>query len=81
MLSAHTGLTVRYDDEAPSRHLDAMLAAGVEREQAESIALMYEWGRSGKLDLVTGEVQSITGRPPRALVTFAAEVAAPFLQR
>ena len=58
-----------------------MLAGDMERSEAESIALMYEWGRAGRLDLVTGEVQSITGRTPRPLATFAAEVAAPILHR
>ena len=81
MLSAHCGLTVRYADEDPAAHLDAMLADGMDRSDAESIALMYEWGRAGKLDLVTGEVQTITGHTPRPLATFAAEVAAPLLHR
>ena len=81
VLSAHCGLTVRYDDEDPAAHLDAMLAGGIDRSDAESIALMYEWGRAGKLDLVTGEVQTITGHTPRPLATFAAEVAAPLLHR
>ena len=81
VLSAHCGLTVRYDDEDPAAHLDAMLAGGIDRSDAESIALMYEWGRAGKLDLVTSEVQTITGHTPRPLATFAAEVAAPLLHR
>jgi uncharacterized protein YbjT (DUF2867 family) len=80
-LSAHTGITVRYDDEDPASHLAATLAAGVERDEADSIALMYKGGRAGNLDLVTAEVQSITGCPPRTLATFAAERAAPFLRR
>ena len=47
VLSAHCGLTVRYADEDPAAHLDAMLSGGIDRSDAESIALMYEWGRAG----------------------------------
>jgi len=80
VLAEHSGVPVRYDDEDPKQHLDSMLARGVERAEAESIAVLYELGRSGYLDRVTGEVEALTGRPPRRLGAFAAEVAAPVLR-
>jgi len=80
VLAEHSGIPIRHDDEEPRQHLESMLARGVERAEAESISLLYEWGRSGKLDYVTGEVETITRRPPRRLREFAAEVAAPVLR-
>ncbi len=80
ILAKHSGIAIRYDDEDPKQHLESMLARGVERAEAESISLLYELGRTGYLDRVTGEVEAITGRPPRRLEEFAAEVAAPVLR-
>ena len=80
VLAQHSGIPIRYDDEDPEQHLESMLARGVERAEAESISLLYELGRSGYLDRVTGEVEAITGRAPRRLGEFAAEVAAPVLR-
>ena len=80
VLAVHSGIAIRYDDEDPKQHLESMLARGVDRAEAESISLLYELGRSGYLDRVTGEVEAITGRPPRRLEEFAAEVAAPVLR-
>ena len=80
VLAEHSGVPIRYDDEDPEHHLASMLARGVERAEAESISLLYELGRSGYLDRVTGEVEAISGRPPRRLREFAAEVAAPVLR-
>ena len=80
VLAEHSGIPIRHDDEDPKQHLESMLARGVERAEAESISLLYELGRSGYLDRVTGEVEAITGRPPRRLGEFAAEVAAPVLR-
>ena len=80
VLAEHSGIAIRYDDEDPKQHLESMLARGVERAEAESISLLYELGRSGYLDRVTGDVEAITGRPPRSLEEFAAEVAAPVLR-
>ena len=81
VVAQHSGIPIRYDDEEPRAHLEWMLAHGVERREAESISLGSEWGRAGKLDRVTAEVETITGRSPRRLGEFAAKVAAPVLQR
>ena len=80
VLAEHSGVPIRHDDEDPKQHLESMLARGVERAEAESISLLYELGRSGYLDRVTDEVEAITGRAPRRLGEFAAEVAAPLLR-
>ena len=80
VLAEHSAIPIRYHDEDPRRHLEALLAREVEGAEAESISLHYELGRSGKLDYVTGEVEALTGRPPRRLGEFAAEVAAPVLR-
>ena len=80
VLAERSAIPIHYDDEDPRQHLASMLARGVERAEAESISLLYELGRSGYLDRVTGEVKAITGRPPRRLEEFAAEVAAPVLR-
>ena len=80
VLAEHSGIPIRHDDEDPPQHLESMLARGVERAEAESVSLLYELGRSGYLDRVTGEVEAISGRPPRRLGEFAAEVAAPVLR-
>jgi hypothetical protein len=78
-LSEASGVTVRYRDIDPDTHLEGMLENGVARDLAESISLMYQWGREGKLDWVTDGVESVTGRPPRKLEEFATEVAGPEL--
>ena len=73
-------LETNVDDVSPETYLDWMLSRDVEREQAESISLMYQWGREGKLDWTTNEVETITGRAPRRLEEFAREIAGPVLR-
>ena len=80
VLAENSAIPIRYDDQGPEQHLETMLARGVERAEADSISLLYELGRTGYLDRVTGEVEAITGRPPRRLGAFATEVAAPMMR-
>jgi hypothetical protein len=74
-LSAVSPRTVVYRDVPADEHLTGLLAAGVTREQAESVSLMYSWARDGRMDRITNGVLELTGRAPRSLEEFVHEVA------
>jgi NAD(P)H dehydrogenase (quinone) len=57
-----------------------MLAAGMDRWQAEGMLELFGWIREGGADTVTSTVRELTGAEPQALDDWLAESRAIFLE-
>ena len=54
-------------------YVEGLVAAGLPRELAESLATLGMAARGGRLDAPASDVESLTGRPPRDLASFLRE--------
>jgi uncharacterized protein YbjT (DUF2867 family) len=77
-LAEAAGRDVAYvgvDDEAAR---ESLAAAGLPAPVADGIVAIYRELRAGAADRVTDDVQTLTGRPPRAFMAWAREHAPTF---
>jgi uncharacterized protein YbjT (DUF2867 family) len=78
-LSAATGQEVRYRDISEQEHLRRLVEEEkVTPDTAADIVSDYRDVRNGTRAIRTGEVEAITGRPPRSIRQFAADYAHQF---
>ncbi len=66
-VSAVFGREVDFEDQSPERALQDMLAAGLDRWQADGMLELFEWFREGGADTVTSTVRELTGVQARPL--------------
>ena len=69
---------VDFEDQAPERALEGMLAAGLSRWEADGMLELFEWIREGGADTVTDTVLEVTGEQPQPLADWLAESRADF---
>jgi uncharacterized protein YbjT (DUF2867 family) len=69
-LSELLGRPIEYRRIPPGEHLTAMIRAGVPSAVATSNAQAFGLIASGDAAWLTGEVEAVTGRPPRSLRNF-----------
>jgi NAD(P)H dehydrogenase (quinone) len=79
-VSAVFGREVDYEDQPPERALEAMLAAGLDRWQADGMLELFDWIREGGADTVTSTVLEVTGAEPQPLEDWLAESRASFVE-
>jgi NAD(P)H dehydrogenase (quinone) len=79
-VSAVFARKVDYEDQPPERALEGMLAAGMDRWQAEGMLELFGWVREGGADTVTSTVLELTGAEPQSLDDWLAESRAIFLE-
>lgn len=72
-LSAALGHTVEYRRISPAEHRAAMIKAGVPEAVATSNAQAFGLIAEGDAAWLSGDVEAITGTPPRALRAFIAD--------
>jgi uncharacterized protein YbjT (DUF2867 family) len=77
-LSDALGQVVEYRQIAPEDHRAAMIRAGVPEAVATSNAQAFGLIAEGDAAWLSGDVESITGTPPRSLRTFIADHVAAF---
>ncbi|MGH3189325.1 MAG: NmrA family NAD(P)-binding protein [Streptosporangiaceae bacterium] len=65
--SAVFGREVDFEDQQPARALDGMLAAGLDRWQADGMLELFEWIREGGANTVTDTAAEVTGAAARPL--------------
>jgi uncharacterized protein YbjT (DUF2867 family) len=70
-LSRVIGSSVAYVDLPADEFRSSLLGAGLPDWLAEGIVTLYQMIRDGHLATVTGSVEELTGRPPRAYGEFA----------
>ena len=75
-----TGKPVKYIDVPRDAAKKAMLGGGMPEWQAEAISQLMDEVRGGKVAVVTGEVQRVTGKPPRTMEQFVRENRAAFVK-
>jgi uncharacterized protein YbjT (DUF2867 family) len=75
VLSARDGTPVRHLRVPSQRVRLGLEAAGIPAWFAADMATLHELLASGYEDLVTDDVQSVTGQPPRGLSSFAGDFA------
>ena len=78
--SAVFGREVDFEDQPPTRALDGMLAAGLDRWQANGMLELFEWIREGGADTVTDTVREVTGEEPQPLADWLEESRARFVE-
>ena len=78
--SAVFGREVDFEDQPPARALDGMLAAGLDRWQADGMLELFEWIREGGADTVTDTVREVTGEEPQPLADWLEESRASFVE-
>ncbi len=77
-ITAATGREVRYVDAPRDAWVEGVQGAGVPADYAELLASLFDLIRDGHGSRPTGDVETVTGRPPRSVETFlAAEVGTP----
>jgi uncharacterized protein YbjT (DUF2867 family) len=77
-LSLALGHPIAYVDVPDDTARDGMRTAGLDAATADAIIALFRAQRGGMMARVTGGVQALTGRPPRAFSHFAHEHAALF---
>lgn len=75
IVSAQTGEQVRHVRVPPDAVRDAMHATGVQDWFAEDMAKLHTMLATGYEDVVTDDVRTVTGHPPRTVAQFAADFA------
>lgn len=78
VLSRFVGREVHYVEVTPAALMACMRAHGVAEPLAEAILELQTAMRDGRLAGVTGDVQAVTGRPPRAFAEFVRDHAHAF---
>lgn len=71
LLSDVVGHPVRYQAIDTPAFIDGLVGHGVPRAYAELLATIFEPVAAGYTAVVTGDVQALTGHPPRALASYA----------
>jgi len=69
---------VDFEDQAPERALEGMLAAGLSRWEADGMGELFEWIREGGADTVTDTVLEVTGEQAQPLADWLEESRADF---
>jgi NAD(P)H dehydrogenase (quinone) len=69
---------VDYEDQAPDKAREVMLANGLGRWEADGNLERFEWIRQGGAATVTGAVRELTGADPQSLDDWLAESRASF---
>ncbi|HMD93776.1 MAG TPA: NmrA family NAD(P)-binding protein [Trebonia sp.] len=69
---------VDYEDQAPDKAREVMLASGLGRWEADGNLERFEWIRQGGAATVTGTVRELTGDDPQPLDDWLAESRASF---
>jgi NAD(P)H dehydrogenase (quinone) len=77
-VSAVFGREVDFEDQAPERALEGMLAAGLSRWEADGMGELFEWIREGGADTVTDTVLEVTGEQAQPLADWLEESRADF---
>jgi len=75
IVSTETGEQVRHVRVPPDAVRDAMHATGVQDWFAEDMAKLHTMLATGYEDVVTDDVRTVTGHPPRTVAQFAADFA------
>ena len=78
IFSRELGREVRYVDLPPDAFKGALTQAGVPAWTAGALGELYAMYRDGYASAVTGTVQELTGRPPRAFAAFVRDNATAF---
>lgn len=68
LLSQFTGMDVRYAVMSETQLRDAMSSAGVPAFVIDVVATMQAAQAEGDYDIVTGDIEKLTGRAPRSLL-------------
>ncbi|OWV78151.1 NAD(P)-dependent oxidoreductase [Rhizobium sp. R635] len=76
ILSEAIGKPVAYDAITDEAFIGILTGAGVPADYASFLASIFYPVRQGWTAVVTGDVQTLTGKPPRSLKTYAADYAA-----
>lgn len=76
ILSEAIGKPVAYDAITDEAFIGILTGAGVPADYAGFLASIFYPVREGWTAVVTGDVQTLTGKPPRSLKTYAADYAA-----
>ncbi len=79
LLTRHTGRVVRYHYLSDPEFEEWMTRQGRQGWETAHAAAIFAFYRAGGGELVTGDVERITGRPPRSVEAFLAERYAEFL--
>ena len=74
------GREIDFENQSPARALDGMLAAGLDRWQADGMLELFEWIREGGADTVTDTVREVTGVAARPLQDWLEESRASFVE-
>jgi uncharacterized protein YbjT (DUF2867 family) len=75
ILARQTGIQIRHMGVSPSDVRQAVQRRGVESWFAGDMAKLHELLSSGYEDIVTDDVHTVTGQPPRPLAEFAHDFA------
>lgn len=78
ILSKASGTPIRYQPIDDQTFIGHMTSAGVPADDAAFLASIYYPVRRGWVGVVTGDVETLTGKVPRSLQTYAADHAAKF---
>lgn len=78
ILSEAAGKTVTYVDVPQGTARDAMLKMGAPDWMADALLELYAINKAGHASAVSGDVQVVTGRPPRTFADFATDNAKAF---
>ena len=81
IVSEQTGVPLRHVRVPPDRVRAALEAAGVRPWFAADMANLHTMLAAGYEDVVTADVRTAAGRPPRALAQFARDFAAAFTRQ
>ncbi|ANL34777.1 SDR family oxidoreductase [Rhizobium phaseoli] len=76
ILSEAIGKPVSYNAVSDEAFIDMLTGAGVSADYASFLASIFYPVRQGWTAVVTGDVETLTGRAPRSLQTYAADYAA-----
>ena len=73
VLSQATGKAIGYTDIPPEAMREGLLAAGLPGDYADFLLVILGYFKAGYAERTTDAVQTITGRAPRTLATYAAD--------
>ena len=77
-ISEAIGKEVTYVDVPPEQARQGMLDTGMPEFYVDAILNLFDFYRQGSADGVTGDVEQVTGRPPRSYADFARDYAEAF---
>lgn len=71
ILSKVAGKTIGYTDIAPEAMLQGLLGAGMPKDYAEDLLVIFDFFKAGHAERTTDAVLTITGQPPRTFEQYA----------